>query len=456
MINILKSAHLIAGLICVASVLSACGGESAEQDAAEVVEDQDCADPCDPTCADPSNCEQPEEMVAVAVAPEPGDLLIEELYYSGASPNGGTDHYFSDQFIELVNATDEPLDLSGVMIGDVYGAAGEINPGMTPDSFVRSHPDQVVLSSVWRIPDETRLEPGARLIVAHDGTNHRPFSTIDLSAAGFEAFVEGSGRDNDHPTVRNLESVTFNGGFDWLVPVFGASITVLAANTALNTIPGPFGDLSAAPASRVLDAVDALMDGDSGAFKRLPAQVDSGFAFVSGPYTGQSLHRVQTDGVWQDTGDSSLDFMVGPPDPYRAPDPEGVVGDVSIEIGTGYEAFIPLAPGDDVELIAGFQGGWHVDAAVRLSGVGPDGVLLVYDAIASDGERISFETQAVLTQNGLLPEGEGWVRLGDRIVMDILDTDAVEGAELTLRVTAQFKDQTWSDERTVVIVYDGP
>ena len=36
--------------------------------------------------------------------PAPGDLLFEEFYYSGAAPNGGTAHYFSDQFIELINA----------------------------------------------------------------------------------------------------------------------------------------------------------------------------------------------------------------------------------------------------------------------------------------------------------------------------------------------------------------
>ena len=42
-------------------------------------------------------------------------------------------------------------------------------------------------------------------------------------------------------------------------------------------------------------------------------------------------------------------------------------------------------------------------------------------------------------------------RLGDRIVLDIEDTDEVVGAELILRVTAGLEDQTWSDELRVEV-----
>jgi len=150
--------------------------------------------------------EVPDSGPVLAVAPMKGDLLIEEFYYCGAPPAGGADHYFSDQFVELVNAAEHPLDLSGVLLGDAFGIAGAINPGSTPNSYAESRPDEVVLSSVWRIPAEARLEPGQRLVVAHDGTNHRPFSDVDLSGVAYEAYVEGSGRDEDHPTVANLES----------------------------------------------------------------------------------------------------------------------------------------------------------------------------------------------------------------------------------------------------------
>ncbi len=35
--------------------------------------------------------------------PPHGNLLIEEVYYSGAVPTEGIDRYYSDQFIELMN-----------------------------------------------------------------------------------------------------------------------------------------------------------------------------------------------------------------------------------------------------------------------------------------------------------------------------------------------------------------
>lgn len=393
-----------------------------------------------------------------AVAPGPGDLLIEELYYSGAAEAGGADHYFSDQFIELVNTTSGPLDLSGVMVGDAYGSAGAINPGMEPNSFVSARPDEVVLCTVWRLPEGTRLEAGGRLVIAHDGTNHRPFSSIDLSGAAFEAYVEGSGRDDDHPTVDNLESVAFNGGFDWLMTVFGASVVVLSADAELGQETGEFGEtLVVAQASAVLDGVEALMDADSSAFKRLPASVDAGLAWVSDTYTGESLHRKRLGEGWQDTDDSSADFEVGAPDPGRAPTPAGVFGEPVVELGTGVAGFVALTDGDPVELVAGLQGGWHLDVSVRFDGMGPDGVLLVYEAVDESASRISYVTQALLEERAVIEVASGgWERVGDRVVLDLIDATSLVGSTVVLRVTAELGGQTWSDERRVTVVDDEP
>ena len=89
-------------------------------------------------CSSLGCASKPVEEPHVAVparAPLQGELLISQLYTSGAAPAGGTDHYYSDQFIELVNGTPDPLDLSGIRVADVFGSAGRINPGMAPDSF---------------------------------------------------------------------------------------------------------------------------------------------------------------------------------------------------------------------------------------------------------------------------------------------------------------------------------
>lgn len=388
------------------------------------------------------------------VVPEVGDLLIEELYYSGAAPSGGADHYFDDQFVELANPTETPLDLSGVMVANAYGAAGPIN-GNPPDSFRESHPDEVVLSSVWRIPEGVVLDPGATLVIAHDGTNHRPFSTIDLSGARLETWVKGNmGRDTDHPTVDNLESVVFNGGYDWLITVFGPSVVLLAPGTELGTETGPYSELATAPVDAVLDGVDAVMDADAGPYKRLPDAVDAGFSFVDGTYVGQSIRRIRTGSGWQDTDDSSADFEAGAPDPGKPPVSEEVWGDPWIELGTGVVDFEPLTDGDDIELVAGLQGGWHLDVSLRFDGFGPDGVVLSYEALSADATTISYRTDAILQEASVLPDDEGFLRLGDRVVLDIPSADAVVGTEVVLRVTAELGGQTWSDERQVLVVDD--
>lgn len=386
-----------------------------------------------------------------AEPPLPGELLISQLYTSGASPAGGADHYFSDQFIELVNAADHPLDLAGVRIADVFGAAGEINAGMRPDSFAESHPDQVVMSTVWAIPAGARLEPGEHLLIAQDGTNHRPFSTVDLSGAAFEAFVADSERDDDHPTSANLESVVYNAGYDWLMTVFGPSVVVLDASAPLTEVDGPFGPLPAAPVEGVLDAVETLMDAESAAFKRLPPAVDAGFAWVAGPYTGEALHRVRAGEGWQDSADSGADFVVGPPAPARPEATGAIYGEPRLELGTGTQAWAPLAEGAEIPLIAGPQGGWHLDVGACVAGMDPSGVQLVYEALTEDAERISFVTQATLDARSVLSAEDGFYRVGDRVVLDIAAADEVLAQAVILRVTAALEGQTWSDERRVVV-----
>ncbi len=387
-----------------------------------------------------------------ARAPSVGELLISQLYASGAAPAGGTDHYFSDQFIELVNAANVPLDLSGIRIANVHGMAGAFNPGSAPDSFREERPDEVVMSTVWRVPDGTELAPNNALLIAQDGANHRPFSTIDLSSASFEAYVEQSERDEDSPTVANLESVVYNGGYDWLMTVFGPSVVIVDATSELGEADGYFGPLPTVDATAVIDGIDTLMDADSEAFKRLPDAIDAGFTWHDGPYTGTALHRVRDGDAWQDTNNSTADFERGIPTPTLATGTESVFGDPWVELGTGTTQWESLDDGDTVAIVYGPQGGWHIDATLRFGGFGPGGISIAYEDVGTDAERISFVTQAELVEFNVLEADEGWVRVGDRIVLDIGDPSEVVGREAILRVTAALGDQTWSDERRVQIV----
>ncbi|HCF96086.1 MAG TPA: hypothetical protein DEW46_13590, partial [Verrucomicrobia bacterium] len=95
---------------------------------------------------------QPRPMVHAAQAPEPGALTITEVLFDppndlpGDANRDGVRHTTQDEFIELQNTTDEPLDLSGVWITDIA-----VEPAGGKDAF--------------EIPEGTILPAGQALIL---------------------------------------------------------------------------------------------------------------------------------------------------------------------------------------------------------------------------------------------------------------------------------------------------
>ena len=249
-----------------------------------------------------------------------GNLLIEEVYYAGAVPAAGIERYYSDQFIELVNIAEAPVMVGGLIIGDAPGLAGTINPGNTPGGPYVNDPDFVYLSSAWRIPGEPEdvlLEPGESLVIAQDAATHNPYSPVNLIDADYETYVEEYGEDSDDAIVPNLESLWYGAGYDWLVTVFGPTIIVLSMDAEELEAAGGDYDPVRAPVSAVVDTMEALMSAGSGGYKRLHDSVDSGFVYVSGTYTGESVRRIRDEnGMLIDTNDSGADFEVAAmPDP---------------------------------------------------------------------------------------------------------------------------------------------
>ena len=260
------------------------------------------------------NSEQLEPVPAL------GNLLIEEVYYSGSRPTGGIDRYYSDQFIELRNISEAPVQIGGLIIGDAPGASGAINFGDTPGGRFGPDSEFVFLSTAWRIPgapDDVLLPPGESIVIAQDGQDHAPYSALDLSAADYETYVEEYGEDLDSPLVPNLESIEYNAGYDWLVTVFGPTIIVVSPEAGpLEHAAGNRGPVQA-PVAFVVDTMEALMDADSEDWKRLDPSVDAGFVHVSGTYTGESVRRRRAeDGTLIDTDDSGADFEVATPAPW--------------------------------------------------------------------------------------------------------------------------------------------
>ena len=133
--------------------------------------------------------------------------------------------------------------------------------------------------------------------------------------AHFETYVELSEQDHDDPVVENLSSVFYSAGYDWLITVFGPTIVIVDSlaidDGNIETIDG--WDLWVTPAEHIIDSMEALMDMESGEYKRLHEDIDSGFQYVSGTYTGESVRRKYEDQNWVDTNDSTNDFYVTAP-----------------------------------------------------------------------------------------------------------------------------------------------
>jgi hypothetical protein len=129
----------------------------------------------------------------------------------------------------------------------------------------------------------------------------------------------------------------------------------------------------------------------------------------------------------------------------------------TIELGTGLTAWQTLAEGDPLELVAGFQGGWHVDVSVRGQGLEPSELWLRYEAREPQSDAsLSFVTHSLLSNNNVLATDEGWLRLGDRVVFDIAGPELVVGSAVCLVVVASSPSWESEDRRCVTIVDELP
>jgi len=258
-----------------------------------------------------------------------GAWVIREMYYAGSQrPSGG--NYFFDQYFEIVNNSTDTLYAGGLMLANVHGVSGQINPSSQPTPF-QDDPDHVYAEAVWGIPGgptDHPVAPGGSILIAQQGINHRsdpdgnPDSPVNLGDADFEMYVDvPDSRDLDNPAVPNMEMLHRRFGFFALVAVFGPSIVLVEGDfDSFEPVQIPGQAPSSPPVIRipvanVVDGVEALQNPQSGPFKRLPAAVDAGFISVSGTYTGESVRRkIQTviggRTVYQDTNNSANDFEV--------------------------------------------------------------------------------------------------------------------------------------------------
>ena len=258
-----------------------------------------------------------EDSASDTIQSPQGRFVIEEVYYSGSIPTAGIDRYYSDQFIQLRNNSDETIDIGGVGIGDVFGLAGEINSGSTPNSFAEDS-QNVYFGNVWTIPMNSPfryIPPRGCIRIAQDAADHHPYSELSHFDAHFETFVEHSEQDKDDPVVENLESVFYTAGYDWLITVFGPTIVVVMPDGVDEGVvqSADWTEVFVVPSMYIIDTMEAVMDEHSGNYKRLHPDIDAGFQYVSGTYTGESVRRRMENGHLLDSDNSTQDFFVSSP-----------------------------------------------------------------------------------------------------------------------------------------------
>jgi hypothetical protein len=259
------------------------------------------------------------------------NIIIKEFYYTGSTlPSGNA--YNSDQYIEIYNNSNEPVNISGLLIAEHESSGNGFNPWIHIS-------DSVVVKMIWRIPDtgnQSMLLPGESAVLARDAIDHKsdpngnPNSPVNLANADFEFYVHGNeAGDIDAPAVNLIEElfvyrgtdVTFHtrngGGIMLLQPDIDNLQEWLKSNMVKKyTASGSSFTLFAKIPNRwVVDAVDVLRDAGSGPYKRFVPELDGGFTFSPGGSTsGTCIRRkvASRDGdrvIYLDTNNSTVDFL---------------------------------------------------------------------------------------------------------------------------------------------------
>lgn len=124
-----------------------------------------------------------------------------------------------------------------------------------------------------------------------------------------------------------------------------------------------------------------------------------------------------------------------------------------MELGVGPDA-VPALDGDEIELVFGPQGGWHVEVGVRLTGLDPEGTVVTYEAYREEDGALLSRMRYAVNPRRLVAEGDASVRRGDLAIFDIASSDEVADRDVT--ITARLEDESGqviaTDLRTLRVV----
>lgn len=146
--------------------------------------------------------------------------------------------------------------------------------------------------------------------------------------------------------------------------------------------------------------------------------------------------------------------------PGRDAEDSCAAAQTEVEIGTGEEAFVPLAESDPLPFVFGPQGGYHVYGSLRARGLGqgdptfpfdPNNPRLTFEVFV-DGARVA---EFIEQPRVLVDAGDGWsVVVGERVVFTTADPLSLSGAAAVFSAQAYDRcGRQGEDSRAVVLQY---
>lgn len=143
-----------------------------------------------------------------------------------------------------------------------------------------------------------------------------------------------------------------------------------------------------------------------------------------------------------------------------------VVLDPDLQLGTGVDGYVPLADGDDIIIVYGPQGGYHLDGSLRVQGIDPGDAddlsdprnpLTVFQVLDEGGSPVSGlqGAETIEFRQGIDESDEPGVyeMVGRKILLDIQDDAELEGQTLTVSVRVEDVDGVvLADQHSVTAV----
>jgi len=225
-------------------------------------------------------------LEVIASGAEPG-LKINEIYAAGPPSEY---HYYSDQFIELYNSSEDTVYLDGMI---VCRMGVEIKV-----TYIFQFPGEPLIGR------EYPVLPNSFVVLAQDAMDHTNIpnfplpQSVDLSYADWEFRNSLDYGDFDNPDVPNIDNIEAGHTLDFAINLVN-DVILIADGSDVNYMDG-------ININSVIDCVEYHVSSDH--LKEIEAELDRGFGGVGIiKYGGQSIERISAG---FDSNNSSVDFEI--------------------------------------------------------------------------------------------------------------------------------------------------